>query len=280
VERAGRIVEQKFHIHLVSDATGETLNAMVNAALAQFEGVDVQVHPYALVRSEHQLQRSVDHIAISPGLVFFTLVNPRLREMLLTRCTSLGINCVDVMERPVAELSKFLGITETHRPGGQHEVDQRYLARIEALNFTIQHDDGQSLDTIRDAEVVLVGASRTSKTPTCVYLAIRGIRAANIPLVPGMSPPAALSLPGGPMVVGLWVSPDRLVQVRRNRLASMGEERDTNYIDLDIVRAEIANTRKLFEQNDWPQIDVSRRSIEETAAAVMNLLTDRREERT
>lgn len=269
---------QKFHVHLVSDATGETLNAIANAALAQFEGADVQVHSYALVRSEHQLQRSVDHIAISPGLVFFTLVNPRLREMLLTRCNSLSIACVDVMERPVTELSKFLGIAETHRPGGQHEVDQRYLNRIEALNFTIQHDDGQSLETIRDAEVILVGASRTSKTPTCVYLAIRGVRAANIPLVPGMGVPSVLTQAnGGPLIVGLWVSPDRLVQVRRNRLTSMGEERDTNYIDLDSVRAEIATTRKLFEQQDWPSIDVSRRSIEETAASVMNLLTERRE---
>ncbi len=277
MERLGQFVEQKFHIHLVSDATGETLNAIVNAALAQFEGVDVKVHSYSLVRSEHQLQRSVDHIAISPGLVFFTLVNPRLREMLLTRCGSLNIACVDVMEKPVTELSKFLGTAETHRPGGQHEVDQRYLARIEALNFTIQHDDGQSLDTIHDAEVILVGASRTSKTPTCVYLAIRGVRAANIPLVPGMSLPTVLTYRNGPMVVGLWVSPDRLVQVRRNRLTSMGEERNTSYIDLDSVRAEIAATRKLFEQQDWPQIDVSRRSIEETAAAVMNLLSEQRE---
>jgi regulator of PEP synthase PpsR (kinase-PPPase family) len=271
-------VEQKFHIHLVSDATGETLNAIANAALAQFEGADVQVHSYALVRSEHQLQRSIDHIAISPGLVFFTLVNPRLREMLLTRCGSLNITCVDVLEKPVTELSKFLGIAETHRPGGQHEVDQRYLARIEALNFTIQHDDGQSLDTIREAEVILVGASRTSKTPTCVYLAIRGVRAANIPLVPGMALPPVLTETKGPLIVGLWVSPDRLVQVRRNRLSSMGEERDTNYIDLDSVRSEIANTRKLFEQQEWPQIDVSRRSIEETAASVMNLLTEKREQ--
>jgi [pyruvate, water dikinase]-phosphate phosphotransferase / [pyruvate, water dikinase] kinase len=270
-------VGQKSHIHLVSDSTGETLNAIVNAAMAQFEGADVQLHSYALVRSEHQLQRSVDHIAISPGLVFFTLVNPRLREMLLARCNSLGIACVDMMERPVAELSRFLGITETHRPGGQHEVDQRYLARIEALNFTIQHDDGQSLDTIRDAEVILVGASRTSKTPTCVYLAIRGVRAANIPLVPGMGVPELLRNAKGPLIVGLWVSPDRLVQVRRNRLATMGETRNTDYIDLDLVRAEIAATRQLYEQQDWPSIDVSRRSIEETAASVMNLLAERRE---
>ena len=174
-------------------------------------------------------------------------------------------------------LRQFLGIDRNPQVGRQHEVDQRYLDRIEALNFTIQHDDGQSLDTIGDAEVILVGASRTSKTPTCVYLAIRGVRAANVPLVPGMATAAVLCQPDGPLMVGLWVSPDRLVQVRRNRLASMGEERDTNYIDLDMVRDEIAATRQLFEQHDWPSIDVSRRSIEETAASVMNLLTERRE---
>jgi regulator of PEP synthase PpsR (kinase-PPPase family) len=156
-------------------------------------------------------------------------------------------------------------------------VDQRYLERIEVLNFSIAHDDGQSLDSIADAEVILTGASRTSKTPTCVYLAIRGVRAANVPLVPNMPPPPALLQAKKPLVVGLWVSPDRLVQVRRNRLASMGEGRDTDYIDLDTVREEINATRRLFEQNDWPSIDVSRRSIEETAAAVMNLLSERQE---
>ena len=145
------------------------------------------------------------------------------------------------------------------------------------MNFTIQHDDGQSLDTISDAEVILIGASRTSKTPTCVYLAIRGVRAANIPLVPGMKLPSVLLQAKNPLIVGLWVSPDRLVQVRRNRLTSMGEERSTDYVDLENVRAEIAATRKLFEQHDWPALDVSRRSIEETAAAVMNLLAERRE---
>src|SRR6185312_7273927 len=153
-----------------------------------------------------------------------------------------------------------------------HDVDARYLDRIEALNFTIAHDDGQSLDSISDAEVILTGASRTSKTPTCVYLAIRGIRAANVPLVPRLAPPSQLLNAKKPLIVGLWVSPDRLVQVRRNRLTSMGESRDSDYVELEAVRAEIAATRQLFENQDWPMIDVSRRSIEETAAAVMNLL--------
>jgi len=156
-------------------------------------------------------------------------------------------------------------------------VDARYLERIEAMNFTIAHDDGQSLDSIAEAEVILTGASRTSKTPTCVYLAMRGIRAANVPLVPGMPAPAQLLAAKKPLIVGLWVSPDRLVQVRRNRLTSMGETRDSDYVDPDAVRAEIAVTRQLFENQGWAMIDVSRRSIEETAAAVMNLLNERKE---
>jgi len=182
-----------------------------------------------------------------------------------------------VLEGPVTALRHFLGKAETHKVGRQHEVDARYLDRIEALNFTIAHDDGQSLDSISDAEVILTGASRTSKTPTCVYLAIRGIRAANVPLVPRLAPPLQLLNAKKPLIVGLWVSPDRLVQVRRNRLTSMGESRDSDYVELEAVRAEIAATRQLFENQDWPMIDVSRRSIEETAAAVMNLLAERKE---
>jgi len=272
-------VEKKFHIHLVSDSTGETLNALANAALAQFENVDVQVHFYALVRTEHQLARALDHITIAPGLVFFTLANQALRDRLVARCDGMLMECVDILEGPITALRQFLGSTETHKVGRQHQVDQRYLDRIDILNFTIAHDDGQSLDTIGDAEVILTGASRTSKTPTCVYLAIRGVRAANVPLVPHMAPPPALLAAKKPLIVGLWVSPDRLVQVRRNRLATMGEQRDTDYIDQDVVREEINATRRLFEQHEWPTLDVSRRSIEETAAAVMNLLGERAEAR-
>ncbi len=270
-------MDHKFHVHLVSDSTGETLNAMANAALAQFENVDVMIHPYALVRAEAQLTRALDHIAIMPGIVFFTLANQALRDKLMARCKDIEVRCIDVLEGPVTALRHFLGKAETHKVGRQHEVDARYLDRIEALNFTIAHDDGQSLDTIGDAEIILTGASRTSKTPTCVYLAIRGIRAANVPLVPRLAPPQQLLSAKKPLIVGLWVSPDRLVQVRRNRLTSMGESRDSDYVELEAVRAEIAATRQLFENQDWPMIDVSRRSIEETAAAVMNLLAERKE---
>jgi regulator of PEP synthase PpsR (kinase-PPPase family) len=186
------------------------------------------------------------------------------------------VDCIDVLEAPLNMMGRFFGKSESHKVGRQHQVDQRYLERIETLNFAIAHDDGQALEGLARAEVVLTGASRTSKTPTCVYLAIRGIRAANVPLVPGMPTPPAL-LQTRALVVGLWVSPDRLVQVRRNRLNTMGESRDTDYVDLDQVRQEVAATRQLFETQGWPTIDVTRRSIEETAAAVMNLLTEKRE---
>jgi regulator of PEP synthase PpsR (kinase-PPPase family) len=271
-------VDGKFHIHLISDSTGETLHAMATAALAQFENVDVQVHPYALVRSDHQLTRAIDHVAMTPGMVFFTLANQALRDKLVARCDQMLVECIDVLEAPVFALRHFLGKSETHKVAAQHQVDQAYLERIEVLNFTIAHDDGQSLDTIDDAEVILTGASRTSKTPTCVYLAIRGVAAANVPLVPRLPPPPQLLAAKKPLIVGLWVSPDRLIQVRRNRLLTMGETRDSDYVDPDSVRAEVAITRKLFESQDWPMIDVTRRSIEETAAAVMNLLNERKEQ--
>ena len=268
-------MSKSFHVHQVSDATGETLNAIAKAALAQFEGVTVHEHAYTLVRSHRQLARAVDQIRENPGLVFFTLASLELRDELVAQCKAMSVPCLDVLETPVSMMRQFLGTAETHRPGGQHEVDQRYLLRIEALNFTIQHDDGQSVDTLNDAEIILVGASRTSKTPTCVYLAIRGLRAANVPLVPGLPLPAALLRATNPLIVGLWASPERLIQVRRNRLSTMVEQRDTDYVELESVRAEIAATRKLFDQQEWPSIDVSRRSIEETAAGIINLLAER-----
>jgi [pyruvate, water dikinase]-phosphate phosphotransferase / [pyruvate, water dikinase] kinase len=273
-------VSQDFHLHLVSDATGETLNAVAKAACAQFEGVEVIEHFYALVRSQRQLQRVVDHIRQQPGLVLFTLVNPELRRELEAQCAQLNLPCQGVLDGTIAIMAKYLGAAESHRPGGQHEVDQRYLERIEALNFTIAHDDGQSPELIDDAEVVLIGASRTSKTPTCVYLAIRGIKAANVPFVPGIALPPALFRATRPLIVGLWASADRLVQVRRNRLTTLGEVRDTTYVDVDSVRSEVTETKKLFENYGWPSIDVSRRSVEETAAAILNLLAERRETKT
>ena len=264
-----------FHFHLVSDATGETLNAVAKAACAQFEGVKPHEHTYALVRSERQLKQAVEHIAAQPGIVFFTLVDPALRRMLESECAKLGVPCVSILDRAFEALGQYLGAKESHRPGGQHEMDSRYQQRVEALDFIIQHDDGQGLAELGQADVVLAGASRTSKTPTCVYLAIRGIRAANVPIIPGVELPAELFSLANALVVGLWASPERLVQIRRNRLSAMGEKRGSAYVDEEAVRREVADTRKLFERHGWPTIDVTRRSVEETAAAIMNLLAER-----
>ncbi|MDE2463792.1 MAG: kinase/pyrophosphorylase [Alphaproteobacteria bacterium] len=272
-------MNRRFHLHLVSDATGETLNTIAKAACAQFDGIDVQEHFYALVRSSRQLERVISHIREEPGPVYFTVVNPELRRELEVQCAALGVPFQGVLDGPIGMLKSYLGgAAETHRPGAQHGVDDRYLQRIEALNYTITHDDGQAVDRLADAEVILVGASRTSKTPTCVYLAIRGVRAANVPIVPSLPVPEPLLHVKGPLVVGLWASPDRLIQVRRNRLNTLGEIRDTSYVDLEAVRAEVTQTRKLFEQHGWPSIDVTRRSVEETAAAVLNLLAERQDQ--
>ena len=264
-----------YHLHLVSDATGETLNAVAKAVSAQFEDTEAREHIYALVRSERQLARAVEQIEALPGVVFFTLVNPALREALENECARLGAPCVSILDQAVEVLGDYLGAEESHRPGGQHEVDSRYMERVEALNFAIHQDDGQSVHNLSLADVVLVGPSRTSKTPTCVYLAIRGVRAANVPIVPGVELPPQLLSVGKPLVVGLWASAERLLQVRRNRLATMGETNSSDYVDEQAIRNEIGSARRLYERYDWPSIDVSRRSIEETAATVMNMLAER-----
>ncbi len=272
-------MSEQFHVHLISDATGETLHSLAKASLAQFEGVNVQEHSYTLVRSLRQLLRTVDYIREHPGLVLFTIVNPELRSELNTQCAQLGIPSFDIMEGPVTLMQRFFGVRGTRRPGGQHEVDQQYLQRMEALSFTIEHDDGQLMHELGSAEVILVGASRTSKTPTCVYLAIRGVRAANVPLVLNMPVPEQLLNDKRPLVVGLWASPERLVQVRRNRLVTMGEERQTDYVNINSVRSEVMDTRRLYEQQGWPSIDVTRRSVEETAANIMNFLSERQRQK-
>jgi regulator of PEP synthase PpsR (kinase-PPPase family) len=264
-----------YHLHLVSDATGETLNTVAKAVAAQFEGTEPKEHIYALVRSERQLARAVEQIEAHPGIVMFTLVNPGLRSVLEKECARLGVPCVSILDQATEMMSVYLGAEESHRPGGQHEVDSRYMERVEAVNFAIHQDDGQSVQNLRLADTILVGPSRTSKTPTCVYLAIRGVRAANVPIVPGVVLPPELFAVEKPLIVGLWASPERLLQVRRNRLSTMGETKSTDYVDEDVIRDEVSNARRLFERYEWPSIDVSRRSIEETAATIMNMLADR-----
>ena len=260
-----------FHLHLVSDATGETLNAIAKAACAQFDMVEPVEHIYALVRSRKQVDRVMAEIETSPGVVLYTMMNDELRERLEEKAKDLQMPCISVLDPVLSTLRNYLGTELSHKPGGQHILDADYFARIEALRYTMAHDDGQAAADLDDADVILVGVSRTSKTPTCIYLANRGIKAANVPVVPNVPLPAELEDVERPLVVGLTLSPDRLVQIRRHRLLSLNQNDETDYVDIDKIREETMQARKLFARYGWPVIDVTRRSIEESAAAILNL---------
>ena len=262
-----------FHIHLVSDSTGETLNAMARAVCARFEDVLPIEHVYPLVRSARQLERVEIEIQNAPGLVIHTIVEPELRIMLEQRCRTLDITCIPALDPLVSAMARYLGAAISTRVGAQHNLDNDYFNRMEALSYAIGHDDGQATQDLDAADVVLVGISRTSKTPTSIYLAHRGVKAANVPLVPGAQLPEKLFGLKRALIVGLTASPDRLVSIRRNRLLSLKEVRDSSYIDVDAVREETIMARRLYDKHGWPVIDVTRRSVEETAAAIINLLT-------
>ncbi|MEO8811978.1 MAG: pyruvate, water dikinase regulatory protein [Caulobacteraceae bacterium] len=262
-----------FHVHLVSDSTGETLNALARAVCARFNNVLPIEHIYALVRSPRQLERALGEIANAPGIVLHTIIDRHLRGALEIGCQALDMPCIAALDPLVSALSRYLGAPLSTRVGAQYALDTDYFNRMDALSYALGHDDGQGGQDLARADVVLVGVSRTSKTPTCIYLAHRGVRAANVPLVPAAGVPESLTALKGVTVVGLTVSPDRLVQIRRNRLRSLNEGRESSYVDTDLVRGEIVAARRLFERKGWPVIDVTRRSVEETAAAVINILS-------
>ncbi|MEX1146878.1 MAG: pyruvate, water dikinase regulatory protein [Sphingomonadales bacterium] len=265
----------KFDLHLISDSTGETLDAVAKASLAQFSGAEPVKHLWTMVRTPRHLTRVLGEIEQKPGLVMFTLVNQAMQDVLVRRLTDLGITHIAVLDPVIRELGRYLGEKSQAKPGEQHVMNDEYFRRIEAMTYTLAHDDGQLVDNITKADVVLVGVSRTSKTPTCIYLANRGVKAANIPIVRGCPLPDELFRVNGPMIVGLVTSADVLVQIRRSRLRAMNEQKDTDYADPEIVQDEIKEARRLFSRNGWPVIDVSRKSIEETAAAIINLLQQR-----
>jgi [pyruvate, water dikinase]-phosphate phosphotransferase / [pyruvate, water dikinase] kinase len=267
----------RLHLHLVSDSTGETLEAMAKAGLAQFEGVEAIKHFWPMVRSEGHLNRVMEEIGKRPGLVLYTLVNGAVRARLEFCCRTLGLPAVSALDPVMEGFSRVLGQEATHKPGRQHMMDAAYFARVDAIQFTIAHDDGQGADEWEEADIVLAGVSRSSKTPTSIYLANRGYKVANIPLVPESPPPPHLYELQRPLVVGLTTSPERLIAIRRNRLLAMGSAPETDYVDPEVVAKEVAFARRLFADNDWPVIDVTRRSIEEAAAAIINLHQKRAE---
>jgi len=266
-----------FHLHLISDATGETLLTVARAAAAQYAKVVPVEHIHPLVRSQKQLDRVLSEIEESPGIVLYTLLEDNLVSRLEEKCRELSLPCMSILG-PVLQLFKsYLGSESTHRVGAQHTLNAEYFKRIDALNYTMLHDDGQLPEGLDEADVVLVGVSRTSKTPTSIYLANRGVKTGNVPLVPGVPYPIQLETLTQPLVVGLYASPERIIQIRQNRLLGLkAHDNDSSYINRQAVAEEVAFSKRLCIKHNWPLIDVTRRSIEETAAAVLRLFTERR----
>ena len=266
-----------FHLHLISDSTGETLITVARAAAAQYTSVVPVEHMHPLVRSNKQLDRVLTEIEATPGIVLYTLLEENLVERLEKVCRELGVPSLSILGPVLNLFQSYLGGQSEHRVGAQHVLNTEYFKRIDALNFTMLHDDGQHVDGMEQADVVLVGVSRTSKTPTSIYLANRGVKTANFPLIPGVPVPPQIEALAQPLVVGLTASPERIVQIRQNRLLGLNAQHDADqYVDREAVAAEVAAARKLCGKHNWPIIDVTRRSIEETATEIMALLADRR----
>jgi hypothetical protein len=271
----GRLLLSRFHLHLVSDSTGDTVHSVARACLVQFDGAQAIEHVWSMVRTRSQIERVIAGIEANPGLVLFTMVNDALRQILQEGCRRLQVPAIPVLDPVIGALAAYLGRESRGMPGKQHLLDSEYFARIDAMTFAINHDDGQSSWGINDADVCLVGVSRTSKTPTCLYLANRGVKAANVPFVPGVSLPAELMTAEKPLIVGLTNDPERLIHLRRNRLSMLDHNEATDYTDLDAVKAEVREARRVFAERHWPVIDVTRRSIEETASSIYKLLMRR-----
>lgn len=261
-----------FHLHLISDSTGETLIAAGRAAAAQFQSSHALEHVYPLVRNRKQLLQVMQTIDAEPGIVLYTIVDRELADLIDAQCKQLALPCVSVLDPIIDLFQSYLGAPSRRRSGAQHVMDGQYFARIDALNFTMDHDDGQFPVDFNDADVVLLGISRTSKTPTSIYLANRGIRTANIPIIAGVPLPQGLIEATRPLVVCLIATADRIAQVRQHRvLGTTNSFQGQDYTDRATIAEELKYARMLCARNNWPMIDVTRRSIEETAAAIVAL---------
>ncbi|MHA1164107.1 MAG: pyruvate, water dikinase regulatory protein [Alphaproteobacteria bacterium] len=264
-----------FHLHLVSDATGETLSAIAKAVIVQYSKVRGIEHVHSLVRTKKQMERVFQTIESEPGIVLYTIVNPDLAQELEDYCRALNVPCVPVMASIMRVFESYLGAPSTPTVGGQHVLNAEYFRRIDALNFTMTHDDGRLPEDLSDADIVIVGISRTSKTPTSIYLAQRGYKTTNVPLIPDLPLTPQLENVTDVFVVGLIASADRISQVRRNRVMALADRDLNEYVDRDVIEEEITYTRRLCSRNGWPVIDVTRRSVEETAAAILKQYQNR-----
>ncbi len=264
-------------MHMVSDSTGETLLEVMRASCAQFEDVTPLEHLYVLVRKEEHMKKVIEQIVEYPGIVMYTLVDEELRSLLEKTCQRNKIKAIAVMDPILSSMARYLGIPIVSRAGAQRIMDSSYYNRIEALDFAINYDDGKDVEEMEEADIVLIGISRTSKTPTCVYLAHRGYKASNIPIIAGMFDEQKLKKLKNPLIIGLIASAEKISQIRRNRLLNLHQKQETNYIDIKQIKKEINYTKKLCLENNWPVINVTNQSIEETAAKIINYYNQQKE---
>jgi len=266
--------DKKLIIHLISDSTGETLRSVGSAAAAQFNQLEYEENVYPLIRSKKNLTRVFEKIRSNPGIVLCTLVDDKIRKSLKDFCGANNLAYMPFMNNIVSLIEFETGVKAIKQPGGQHQLNEDYFKRIEALNYTIEHDDGQNIETLNEADIILVGVSRTSKTPTCIYLANQGIKAANVPLIPYQNLPKEIETKNGPLVVALITTPQNLVEIRKKRALELGlDTKSDEYTNMESITKEIDEAKKIFGSMGWPTIDTTRRSVEETAAAIMNIRT-------
>ena len=260
-----------FHLHMISDATGETLATIAKAAIVQYGQIRAIEHIYSAVRTPEKLKRVLQEVETTPGIVLYTIISRELADSLEAACETMNVPCIPVLKPLMQILESYLGAPQTPTVGGQHVLDSNYFRRIDALNYTMAHDDGQLPEDLDKADIVLVGISRTSKTPTSIYLANRGLKTANVPIVANSPVTPYLENLKNAFVVGLVASPDRIEAVRRKRVQVFGDRELKDYVDVESISQELAMARRLLASHGWPMIDVTRRSIEETAAAVLDL---------
>ena len=272
------MIKKIFHLHMVSDSTGDTLHMVTRASLVQFDNIEANEHIWNMIRNKDQIQEVLESLRENPGFVLYTIVDQDLRTLLEDGCRELKVPCIPILDSIVNALGTYLDIKTHAAPGRQHVLDADYFGRIDAMHFVLNHDDGQSTRTLEDADVIIVGVSRTSKTPTCIYLANRGLKAANVPIVPGCELPRELMSAKKPLIVGLTNDARQLVQIRRNRLRSLGQDEETDYVDIETVSREIRDAKRLYTREGWPVIDVTRKSIEEVSASILQLYNRRMEQ--
>ena len=262
-----------YEIYLVSDSTGETLERIFLAIKAQFKNFNYKTHYFSFTRTENQILKIIENSVKNKNSIFlYTIVDNKLAQFLSTECNKKNIPCFGVLGDLILTFSKLLNQEASHIPSGQHVMNEDYYKKIEAIQFTMNHDDGNSLEDIGKSDIILLGVSRTSKTPTSIYLANKGMKISNIPLINEQSVPKSLKEePNCTCIIGLTAEPDRLVDLRKNRMQSIKENENKNYIDFDKIKNEIETSKKLFQKYNWPSIDVTRKSVEETAASILKI---------